>query len=335
MHLPDQRPSESENLRLAAWVKNCLLAFRRASGPLLGAAFDAFLASRGLSIESHPLANFTRIAQPVVHLPVWIAAALARHRRPATPAAVIAAIESAATGYLCAQVQDAIVDGTGEVAVDRMLLAHALFARHQSALASVTSHPEFWRFFDEKWRAYAEALALERKLQRGTHPIDAAAFDRILDRSRPLVLPAAALLAHAGNWERALALDELVRHTTRAAQLTDDAADAERDLKSGNLTYVVRRMNGDRGLPALLSRLFFEGGFDQILREAMTDLDAAAAIATRADLLEARHGIDEARRRVDELRRKKLDAWQGVAERIVPGFGRTASAAPRESEEAP
>ena len=161
-----------------------------------------------------------------------------------------------------------------------MLLAHCLFCRHQAVLVPlVAAHAGFWRMFEEKWLGYGEALAFERRVQRQPGGADAVAFEHILRRSHPLVIPGAAVLAHLERWELFPELERFVRHSTAAAQLLDDLVDAEQDRRDGNHTWVVNRLGGGEGSASLGRRLYLEGGYDTLMDEALRELALAQEVA--------------------------------------------------------
>ncbi|HVE85061.1 MAG TPA: hypothetical protein VND93_19555 [Myxococcales bacterium] len=288
---------------LRAQVPREIRAFRARLEPTLAAALDARLAALGVQGEADALHSFTRVAQPVVHLPLWVAEAAAARGRPPAPAAIEAAVAAAVLGYLCAQVQDAVIDGEEAAPGRAMLLAHALFAAHGAALDRAAGpSPELSRLREEKWMAYAGALAVEARSSRGEAPMDEAAFDGILRRSHPLVLPGAALLAAAGLWELVAPLEELVAWSTRAAQLFDDLVDAVDDLRAGRFTWVVRRLGGERGERALVRRLYLEGGFDEIAGEALSALASAEAAAGALGMRAGGAALAGDGRRIQEAR---------------------------------
>ncbi len=281
-------------------VEGQLRSLRRDLGPLTAAALDAFLA--GLGVDADPLRNFVRVAQPVVHLPLWVAEALSARGCQVPAPALWAAVESAVMGYLCAQVQDEIVDGPA-VSPARMLLAHVLFTRHHAVLASlVEGRAPFWQHYAETWTAYAEALALEHQQNRGKGCADRATFERILRRSRPLMIPGAALLAREQQWELAEPLERLVRHTTMAAQLFDDAVDAPADLEDGNRTWIVRRFGGEGGPGALREHLYLRGGFEVIVDEALAELASARDLARGMGMTAAVAALGRDAQRMEEAR---------------------------------
>lgn len=253
--------------RLGGWARDL--------GPPLATAWQALAArlrlDEGRGYFLHPL------ALPVLQLPAWVAAG-----HPAVAArgvdAVVQAAEAAAAGYLHVRIQDDLLDeGVGGDPAGTML-GEALAARHHR-LALGLGGPAHAAVHEARWLAYADAMAFEATL-RGPHapPLDAAAFTRLLRRTSPLVLPAAALAAP--SWPAAVpVLDAIVGHLARSHQLFTDAVDVEKDLRNGNPTWVQVRLGLAAGPAALRRRLVLEGGLDLVVGEALAELDAAEALA--------------------------------------------------------
>jgi hypothetical protein len=270
----------------AASVTDLLRAFRDGLGPILGRAFDGLadrLELRGAGAAAyfdHPL------ALPVLELPSW-AADLARSRGVEVPsAAVESAVAAAAFGYLHVRVEDDLLDeGTGE-GPETLLLSHALFSAHLAELgrAAPPGSRAFWDLVSATWRGYAEAMALERRLQSGLDEWTEERFERVLDRTMPLALPPAALLAAAGLEVDLPALLDLARHVARAHQLHVDLVDVEKDAANGNRTWIGQRLGATAGQDALRRRLFAGGGLDALAGEVFAGLAAARERATSLGL---------------------------------------------------
>jgi hypothetical protein len=292
---------------LAAALSGRLMAWRSQLGPRLAAALEARVFPGGLPDEGALLAHLSRVAQPVAWLPIWVAEALADDGTPPGAAAALDAAEASMFGYLYARAVDAVVDGDGLAPVDAQLLADALFARHQVALAGVApAGAPFWPLFQRRWLAAGEALLLERALARGGG-VDAAGFERVLDRSRPLLLPGAALLARCGRWGWLTQLSALVDHSTRAAQLFDDLLDVQEDLAAGNCTWVARRFGGAEDPAGVGYRLIVEGGFDAVVAEVRGELSSAAALAGGLGMARGQAALLEAGERAERTRQETLD----------------------------
>lgn len=305
---------------LEAEVLRRFASFRARLGSELGALFDE-LAARLRLFEGEPGEGYFShpMALPVLDLPLWVATRAAGPEpahdagSPALPPLAVDLAEAAAFGYLHVRIEDDLLDeGVGEPGA-AVLLSGALFARHQALLArSLPPGSAFWGLFEEVWLGYGEAMLLERRLHRGAGPRDVAAFRRVLARSRPLVLPAAAALFALSQAEHLAALEEFVSALVAAHQLFADLLHAEKDRGFGNTTYVLSRLwaldetkdaapaggavvsdSGPcrdpevRGALALRARLFVRGGFDAILEEARCELARAQVAAGALGLPEA------------------------------------------------
>lgn len=296
-----------------------LAAFRAGLAPHLGAAFDAL--DRRLSLTTERAPGYFRhpLALPVLDLPAWVGDACARAGRPVPAPAVDDAVEAAAFGYLHVRVQDDLLDEGEGSAAEALLLAEALFLRHQVLLVGVVgAAASFWAEFARLWQAYGEAMLLEHDLYRRGGVPDAATFDRVLDRSRPLALPALAVLTRAGCDGRGAELNALVSHLVRAHQLYTDLLDIEKDRRHGNPTWLVRRFSDPPGAGpdaaadraaaeadaagALRRRLFLEGGFDEVLADVEADHRAVEDAAARLDLPELTDFLTRRRAHVAEAR---------------------------------
>jgi hypothetical protein len=130
-------------------------------------------------------------------------------------------------------------------------------------------------------------------------------FDLVLGRSRPLVLPGVAVLDVADRWDFVEPLQRFVRHAVRAAQLVDDLLDCEVDRAAGRLTWVVRRLGGEAGATAMVHALL-SGGMDEIVADALRDVDAADTAAAELGMVDARVWLDARRTEIITLHEEIL-----------------------------
>ncbi|XXY46119.1 hypothetical protein WME91_39560 [Sorangium sp. So ce269] len=294
---------DRDEAALGAHVREAVERFCRAVAPGLRAGLDAFFFTRNLDIRAHPLRNFTRAAQPVVHLPIWTARVLVARGVALPGGALEAAVDAAVFGYLCAQVEDDGLEGRlGQPAL-WVLLAHALFAWHQSALVSAAgANPVFWSRYSDLWLRYAGAASV----LGGAGPDLGTERASALDRAGPLVLPAGALLMRTGDVDLLSTLEELVQNSTDAAQLFDDLIDASTDLQHGRKTYVVRAMAGEQGEEVLRRRLYLEGGFEAVIDEALAALQKAEDAASALGMTDALRSFGDDKARIKASRHEFL-----------------------------
>src|SRR5262249_10089251 len=147
---------------------------------------------------------------------------------------------------------------------------------------------------------YATAMLLERSVLRAGAAYGPDEFDRVLGRSRPLVLPGAALLDVADRWDLVEPLQRFVHHTVRASQLVDDLLDCEADRAAGRLTWVVRRLGGEAGRETMMTALV-SGGVDEIVADALRDVDAADIAAAEVGMVDACTWLDARRQQTVAL----------------------------------
>jgi hypothetical protein len=261
--------------------------------PDLWAGFDALMARRGF-LSDRADAFFHPLGQPIVSFPLWVAAAVG-DAGPADEGRLLDLVEATVVGYLYVRVQDDRLDEAIGDPDEALFLADAFLVRHQTLLARhVGSSPRFWDLFEQVAADYSAAMLLERSVMRAGSTYGPDEFDRVLRRSHPLVLPGAALLDIADRWDLLQPLRRFVHLAVRAAQLVDDLLDCESDRAAGRLTWVVRRLDGEAG-PEAMARAFVTGGVDEIVAEALADIDAAQAAANDAGLAEVRAWLDARR----------------------------------------
>jgi hypothetical protein len=305
--------SREEALRLQRLVDARSQTFRDRLPPRLRAAFDDLASRLGLGRvrEGEAFVSYfvAPLALPVLQLPAWACRVAALEGTPLPDESEDDLIEAAATGYLHVRVQDDLIDeGTGRPA-EAMLLAEALFVRHQSLIARVVGASEgFWRLFEERWLEYDDAMILERELMDRREGYDAAAFEQVLRRTQPLVLPGAAALVRGGLADRVPILEEHVAHLARAHQLFHDLIDADKDFRMGNHTHVVQRCRGAEGREALIRNLMLEGGFDEITDEALAALEKAESAAARLPMPDAVDAIRRRRQLMEQTRREAFES---------------------------
>jgi hypothetical protein len=288
-----------------------LSVFRERLGPEVGTAFDAlaerlrlFFGHSGEGYFSHPL------ALPVLELPRWAAAG---HGTMVAPSTLTNLAEAAMAGYLHVRVQDDWFDEQVGEPGAVMMLADALFARHQILLArEVDAGSAFWELFEEVWLGYREAMLFERGLHTSGEPYDAVAFGKVLARSRPLMLPPAAALFVADRPEDVRLLERFASALNAGHQLFADLLDVEKDRANGHMTYVLFRLGarmGDAcGADALRVALFSRGGFDAVVSDALDELARAQQAAEALAMPEAVHFLEERAQIMAGIQRKVFEA---------------------------
>jgi hypothetical protein len=202
-------------------------------------SFTVLLESRGL-LTAGQTAYFGPLGHPVVELPVWVASSLADEGVATSEEVVADMLGVSILGYLHVRAQDDWLDGprTGDPTL--IALAESLMARCNRLLVpAVGGSVRFWDLHAEIVNAYAESLLKTHELRAGGAPVTWADFEQLLAQSRPLVLPSAALLDRADQWQLLPALEEFVFTTTAVAQLVNDLTDLFRDRRNGHRTWTA------------------------------------------------------------------------------------------------
>jgi hypothetical protein len=290
--------------RLHAEIRDRLVSMRRRLSADLWPAFDALVARRGfLSSDADPL--FHPLGHPIAWFPTWVAAAVGLTSAESEPR-LLDLIEASVAGYLYVRVHDDRLDeGIGDPD-ESLFLADAFLVRHQTLLArNVGSSGRFWTLFEQVAAEYSAAMLLERSVMQAGATYGPHEFDLVLGRSRPLVLPGAAVLEMSDRWDLVEPLQQFVHHAVRAAQLVDDLLDCETDRAAGRLTWVVRRLGGEVSA-AEMTHTLVAGGIDEIISDALRDVDASDAAAAEVGMADARLWLEARRAEIVTLHERIL-----------------------------
>jgi hypothetical protein len=287
---------------LGSELRRRLLTLRNRVSPWLLGEFDGLMTR--MRLLSDPAALAHPLAQPLVQFPAWVSSAV-DHGDGCTDR-LDDMVEATVTGYLYVRVHDDRLDDDVGDADLAMFLADTFLIRHQTLIARhVGTDPRFWELFQSVADRYADAMLLERRVLRRQAHYDAAVFERVLERSQPLVLPGAALLSVAGRWELLEPLQSFVRHTVRSGQLVDDLMDCLQDLERNRYTWVVRRLGGEQGSRAMLDRLIGTG-IDEVVNDVFADLESANNAAEAMGMTDAIEWAASRRQSVLDLRERML-----------------------------
>lgn len=290
----------SAEQKLAAAVSADLRAWAAELPAPLQATFAALMAGSGKGADSGAAEYLLAVSQPVVLLPLWMQENL--------PLATVQTVASSAlAAYLAVRLQDDLMDEDAGDPVHVALLGTLLVNRHLALLAGLGLSGAYWQVHAERWSAYADAMLFERQCQQGLVGYDDVAFDRVLDRSRPLLLPGAAMLDLTGRWGELETLRAFVSHCVRAHQRFDDLRDALEDHKRERQTRVLAMANAaDAGQ---LLAWMLQGGAETVIELAIGDSEFALLAAGELSMPDAMRWLDA---KVAAMR-----AWQ---QHLVGGY---------------
>lgn len=273
------------------------------------AGLEVVLRLKGCTSDD-PWAYFNPLLPPVLRWPLWAAELATRAGRPPRPDQLADAIDAAVSGVLFARIQDAAVDGHGLDPIVAMATGDACLVRHLTCLSRIAggSH-ELLDLATDVWGRYSEALLLERELVSEGATITEELFEQMLDQSRPVFLPGAAILAASGLHSSMSAASAILDHAVWAGQLFDDTMDAVGDARAGNTTYVLHRLGTGSDIEQLRQRLYVDGAFDELLTEAQAVLGRAVAAAMTAGFDIVAKDLDATRGEIERIRAHVLRQW--------------------------
>jgi hypothetical protein len=220
-------------------VDRHLLEARATMLPGVRNAFDRLVQERGL-LRSDPAPYFSPLGHPLFELPVWVALRLNDEGVETPREALSDVLGVSALGYLHARAQDDWLDGSSKEDPTLIAVAEALIALCNKLLVTVVGASfRFWRFYAQVLNAYAESLLDIAELRKTKAPISRSTFERLLNQSRPLIIPSAALLDRADQWQLEHHLEEFVLTATASSQLFNDLTDLYRDRSMGHRTWTT------------------------------------------------------------------------------------------------
>ncbi|MGY1786401.1 hypothetical protein [Geodermatophilus sp. SYSU D00698] len=220
-------------------VDQRLIEARDGMRPRIRTAFDGLLAERGL-LRPDPAPYFHPLGHPVFDLPVWVVRRLGDEGIDISGKTLTDVLEISVLGYLHVRAQDDWLDGASRDDPTLVALGEALLALCTRRLVEVVgSSARFWDFCCTVLQGYSESLLHTHELRREQAPVPRPVFEQLLAQSRPLVLPAAAILDRADRWQFLPLLEEFVFTATAASQLFNDLTDLYRDRRRGHRTWTL------------------------------------------------------------------------------------------------
>ena len=220
-------------------VDRHLFEAREMMPPSLRESFERMLGERSL-LTPDLAPYFGPLGHPLFELPVWVADRLGGEGIDIPETALSDVLGVSALGYLHVRAQDDWFDAPSREDPSLVALAESLMALCNRLLVPVVGpSPRFWAFYAEVLNAYAESLLRSEALRTSVTPVGRTDFEQVLAQSRPLVLPSAALLDRAGQWQLLPALEEFVFTATAASQLVNDLTDVYRDRTMGHRTWTL------------------------------------------------------------------------------------------------
>ena len=248
--------------------------------------------------EDRPPYFLHPMALPVLQLPDWLSQSLPPEGRAEGAAATAGA--SAMAGYLHVRIRDDAFDLGEPARPGRLLLSDRLLQLHLSLLVEAGG-PGMLSPATGLWTSFSEAMLEEAAARASGRAHDAALFQQLLHRSRPMELPALAVLPHGAEDPRAADLSAFVDALVHGHQLLNDLVDLEADQAAGLPTWLQTRAAASDAA-GLARWLLLSGGLDAVASEVAASLDRAQQAADRLGMHGARPWLRERRSLVDRVR---------------------------------
>lgn len=249
----------------------------RSLAPELEGVYTGLIEKIGLPQPGAPPRPPHALSLPVLELPYWVGLKLERDQGRDQGASRRLAMLAAAHGYMLVRLQDDRLDeGLGEES-SSLMLGNVLMIDHVASLyaAAGPPAPEWAAQIRRAWCDFGDGMLVERQhdpVGSWTLP----AWERSMGRFAPLILPAVAMLHHAGVPGHAPTLAELLHPLVRAHQLVEDAFDLFDDLAAGRRTWFATRLGPDP------DAVWLGGGLAEAIDEAERLLAPAAQAWSKA-----------------------------------------------------
>ncbi len=233
----------------AAWV---LLEGRLSTlPPPLDALARRFLARISEGDKGHRGYFSSRLAPPLVFLPLWLRERLLSEQPTSTPseAVTVRLVAAAMWGYLYIRIQDDLLD---EAHPDRSqtLLGNVCGWEMARLLEPLLRDSAVFReAFERAWLDFTRWTLAEHEQLLSNAPYEGEHFEQHARKVAFARVPALALCLLAGRGELVPTVETLVEQLGVAYGLTNDVVGWQRDLANGHRTFLLARAGFMRGEP--------------------------------------------------------------------------------------
>ncbi|QSQ19097.1 hypothetical protein JY651_27520 [Pyxidicoccus parkwayensis] len=278
----------------------------------LDALARRFLARIANGAQGHRGYFSSRLAPPLVFLPLWLRERFRREQPDSVPSEEVTArlVAAAMWGYLYIRIQDDLLD---EAHPDRSqtLLGNVCGWEMARLLESlVGDSPAFRAAFERSWLDFTRWTLAEHEQLLSDAPYDDEVFEQHARKVAFARVPALALCVLAGHGELEPTIETLVDQLGVAYGLTNDVVGWRRDLANGHRTYLLARAGFLRGEPperslrVVREALYGSGLLVETLEASAGWQRRAAASAETLGLAEFSEYTRERLELLDELARE-------------------------------
>ncbi len=254
----------------------------------------------------------SRLAPPLVFLPLWLRERFRREHPSSVPSdeVTVRLVASAMWGYLYIRIQDDLLD---EVHPDRAqtLLGNVCGWELARLLETLTGDSTAFRAaFERAWFDFTRWTLAEHEQLLSNAPYSDEQFEQHARKVAFARVPALALCVLAGRTELEPLVERLIDQLGVAYGLTNDVVGWQRDLSNGHRTFLLARAGFTRGEPLESARgkvreaLYGRGLLSATLEDSATWQRRAAQTAEALGLVEFSDYTRERLALLDELARE-------------------------------
>jgi hypothetical protein len=219
--------------------------------PPLDALARRFLARISDGDKGHRGYFSSRLAPPLVFLPLWLRERFRREQPASVPSeeATVRLVAAAMWGYLYIRIQDDLLD---EARSDRSqtLLGNVCGWEMARLLEALVGGSALFRTaFERAWLDFTRWTLAEHEQLLSEAPYSDEHFEQHARKVAFARVPALALCVLAGRAELEPTLETLVDRLGVAYGLTNDVVGWQRDLANGHRTFLLARAGFTRGEP--------------------------------------------------------------------------------------
>lgn len=219
--------------------------------PPLDALARRFLARISEGDKGHRGYFASRLAPPLVFLPLWLRERFRREPSASVPSqeVTVRLVAAAMWGYLYIRIQDDLLD---EAHPDRSqtLLGNVCGWEMARLLESLVGDSAAFRAaFERSWLDFTRWTLAEHEQLLSDAPYDEERFEHHARKVAFARVPALALCLLAGRGELTPTVETLVDQLGVAYGLTNDVVGWRRDLSNGHRTFLLARAGFRRGEP--------------------------------------------------------------------------------------
>lgn len=243
----------------------------------------------------------SRDAPPLLYLPLWLAEGVGADLDEEALATVL---ELAIWGYFAIRLQDDVLDDPRSDAANTLLANLCLLELERGSRRWLVEPSGLLDELERAWLDFNRWTLAEHLQLRSNEPYSQERFEQHCDKVAFARVPLLLVGALRGR-EIAAPVRALVHALGVSYGLTNDLQGLQRDLQSGQRTYLLARagyrLGAGQALAELEVALYDEGLVRQTVAESLAWLERAEGLADALELLPFRAFADERRATLEQI----------------------------------